>query len=204
MAATALLLWMLPASFLPAQAAEASLRHFSSRKISASAVVSRKSFWQRLFGKITWEEALNAASTPRDICRLVGRHLSYVSDDGELWESPRRTWERGKGDCEDYAITILEMCRTKNIPAFLRLYFPASRPIGHAIVIGKKPDGGLWMSSVASYREIQSQQEATERVAAELGCRPSEMWIADLSYEDVMDRIRSHAATEFGEVAARK
>ena len=202
--ATALVLCVLQAVSVPAAAAEASPGRLPSKRIPASGAVSRKSLWQRLFGTVTWEDALNVTSTARDICRLVGRRLSYESDRGELWDSPKRTWERGKGDCEDYAITILEMCRAKNIPAFIRLYFPASRAIGHAIVMGKKLDGGLWMSSLGSYREIRSQQEATETVAAELGCRPSEMWIVDLSYEDVMERIRRRSGTEFGEVAAQE
>jgi len=164
----------------------------------------RISLWRRLFGYMTWQEALASTRTARDICRTVSRHITYTPDRGEEWPQPERVWQRHRGDCEDFALTILEMCHRKGLRAFIRLYYPLGRAQGHAVVIGTRPDGRLWFSSLGSYRETDSARQVDELVAAELGCHPSEMAVVDLTYEDVRRRISTEHAAGWADVASSR
>lgn len=158
------------------------------------------SLWQRLFGSVSWEEAAIVADSPRAICNLVARHLRYTPDRTEEWLPAREVWSRKRGDCEDFAVTILELCRRKDIPAFIRLYYPGGRLMGHAVVIGKTGTGRLWLSSLGSYREADTEAEINAEVAAELGCRPEDLWIVELQYDDVQQRLAFAREKGYGEV----
>ena len=55
------------------------------------------------------EDVPNVGSVPFNILFFVARHVSYIEDHEEYWQSPGETYALGTGDCEDYAILAMFM-----------------------------------------------------------------------------------------------
>lgn len=158
-----------------------------------------RSWFQRAFRKPSWEQALAECQTPEDVCRMVERNIGYRLDDADHWQRPQETWERGMGDCEDFAACIQEMCRELGFPPVsLHLYFAAGgRGDGHVVTVGLWC-GEMWMSDVGDYREVDSIEDVTERVSRDLECHPRNLWSSELAYADVqrfLDRSDSRRGT---------
>lgn len=126
---------------------------------------------------------------PREICRTVERSITYATDLVDVWSPAEHTWALGRGDCEDFAIAIQELCFASGIPTKLHVYFPTgSSREGHAILVGTW-NGKLWYSSNGSYEEVGSEQEIRLRMARLLGCKESELSGMALSRRDVADYL---------------
>lgn len=145
-----------------------------------------RNWFQRFFFKPDWAQALSECITPRDVCRMVQKHISYKEEAVDQWASAKETWERGYGDCEDMAICIQAMCRELGIEASVQLFYALAPALtGHAIATGENGDGTLWFSSNGSFEKVGSSKEITDRVAHILWCDAARMWSVVLSDEEV-------------------
>ena len=92
---------------------------------------------------------------PRHICQAVWNRIRYTSDTGDTWQSAVESWTRRKGDCEDFAIAVRDLCRAKGLFADVYVFYAKAHNVGHAVAIGRSADG-LWMSSNGSFERITS------------------------------------------------
>jgi predicted transglutaminase-like cysteine proteinase len=89
-----------------------------------------------------WRD-LVAQTRTRSRERLLGRvneavnHIRYVSDPADRWQTPVE-FQRGGGDCEDYAIAKYLLLREHGVPAsamrIVALY-PAGGAAAHAVLV---------------------------------------------------------------------
>ena len=155
------------------------------RTASASARKPAKSWFQRYFGRVTWEEARAQCASPMDVCHAVERGVGYKTEEIDRWAPPRETWTTGRGDCEDFATCVEAFCHELGFEATVRLYFPSDeRGDGHAVVTGTW-NGRMWMSSIGSYEEVKSLDEVEEAVARVLHCSKDRMWNTCLQHDDL-------------------
>ena len=170
------------------EAREASGRSVGSVNPRAAAIytsVQKKSWFQRFFSQPTWEEAVSSCRNPGDVCRMAERYIMYQAEERDTWSTARATWQSRRGDCEDFAILINEMCRERGWDSWVELYFPSeAHAEGHAIVMGRY-NGKLWISNMGSYEEIQSLGDVRTIVAGELECDPDTMWSCQMKYADI-------------------
>lgn len=149
-----------------------------------------------------WSEAQHAYAAPREICRLVQKNVRYETEKTDQWSPAMLTWERGRGDCEDIAVLIQELCRLNGISTKVHLYFPPSgKREGHAVLVGEC-GGKTWFSSNGSYEEVKSEQEVRRRVARLLSSRENQLWVMKLSEQDVVKLLGTAPAGSVA-VAAR-
>jgi predicted transglutaminase-like cysteine proteinase len=154
---------------------------------SDTPVTHKRNWLQRLFFKPSWEVAVSEASTPKEICRMVERHVGYQEELVDQWSAAQDTWKKGSGDCEDFAIAVQELCRAHGIEASVELYYPlAGGSVGHAVVVGTW-NGRKWVSSNGSYEEMDSQEEIAKRVAQILWCKPDRMYSVTVADADVQN-----------------
>lgn len=60
-----------------------------------------------------FNEVVSVLNSPKIIQRYLENHIIFVKDIGDYHQSPKYTFERGKGDCEDFAI-LSNYCLVKN------------------------------------------------------------------------------------------
>ena len=154
--------------------------------------VRQRNWFQRFFFKPDWAQALSECHTPRDICRMVEKHISYKEESVDQWATAKETWERGYGDCEDFAVCIQAMCRELGFHVSVRLYYTLSPSLmGHAVVVGENEDGSQWFSSNGSFENVDSSREMADRVADILWCDAGRMWSVMLADVEVDRLVRS-------------
>ena len=113
------------------------------------------------------------------------------------------TWARGKGDCEDMAICVQELCRQSGMSSKVHLYFPATGGReGHAVLVGEF-NGKTWFSSNGSYEEVKSEQEVRQRMAKMLSCKESQLWVMKLNESEVAKYIEKSPARAVAAASAR-
>ena len=160
-----------------------------------TATTRERNWFERFFFKPDWAQARSECITPRDVCRMVEKHISYREDTVDLWASAKETWERGYGDCKDMAICVQTMCRELKFEVSVQLFYTLSPSLtGHAIATGESGDGSLWFSSNGSFEKVRSSKEIADRVAAFLLCDASRMWNVILSNAEVDKRVSSDAS----------
>jgi predicted transglutaminase-like cysteine proteinase len=131
----------------------------------------------------TASRSLNHASTPlpveaignrpSDVCTAVRNRMRYTSDIGDTWQSASESWKRRKGDCEDFAVAVRDLCRAKKMAADVHVFYSKTSRAGHAVTIGRSPDG-LWMSSNGSFERITSVADARNTIVRRYG------WTGDI------------------------
>lgn len=173
----------------------------SAQTLATVASAPSKSWMQRTFGREDWSAVAHAYDTPREICRMIERSIRYTTEKADQWSPSQDTWSRGRGDCEDFAICIQELCRLSGLPARVQLYFPAGGREGHAVLVGEW-NGKMWFSSNGSYEEVKSEEEVRARVARMLSCKEKNLWVMRLSQTDVEKYLAKNSARPL-EVAAR-
>lgn len=181
------------ASVFVALAGESLNSQVSARPVAAisssASARARLPWFKRMFYRPSWPEVVEQSDSPEAICDLVGRYVSYRTEDVDTWNSAEYTWQQGRGDCEDLAICIQELCHKMGFSATVNLYFPSDSPReGHAVVVGTR-DGQMWMSSNGSFEVVRSIDDVKEAVARVLGCKKDEMWGSVLAHADVQRRI---------------
>lgn len=101
---------------------------------------------------------------------MVSRAVRYRRDEREYWQSSDKTWERGLGDCEDFAVLIQEMCHELGFPeVMIHVYFSNTTGEGHAVAVGQW-EGKMWMADYSSYMDVRSLDDVRRRVAWDLQC----------------------------------
>lgn len=133
------------------------------------------SWFQRHFGRVTWEQAVRHSQSAKDICGFANDHLRYDKDAGDVWSDASEIWSRRTADCEDYAIVIMDMCREAGIEAWVELYFPRGRGEGHAVAVGQLDDGRFWISSFGKYETAFSREEISKLMGAMLSCNADDL-----------------------------
>ena len=101
-----------------------------------------------LIALIDEARALDGRRQLATVNRSVNLAVAYTSDMvmhgvGDVWSSPLSTFERGRGDCEDYAIAKMFVLRGAGMPADdLRLLIAHNRSDGDAhAVLAARLDG---------------------------------------------------------------
>jgi hypothetical protein len=183
------------ASIFVALADEPATPSVNGRTVSAASTAfsgkPRQSWFHRVFHKPTWSEVLEQCESPRDVCNVVSRFIGYRSEDIDRWTSAEETWQRGRGDCEDFATCIEAICYKLGFNTTINLYFPSGlRGDGHAVAVGSW-NGKVWMSSNGSYEEVSSIAEVKETVARMYGCTTDDMWGTVLAHADVERRLHT-------------
>jgi predicted transglutaminase-like cysteine proteinase len=176
---------LLAVLFVAAFAAAASVRAESVASATAD-VEDSKSWTKRVFGRPEWEDVAQEYASPREICRLVEKNVRYSTEKSDQWRTAGETWANGRGDCEDMAILVQELCKISGMETKVHLYFPSSgRREGHAVLVGEW-NGKVWFSSNGSYEEVKSEDEVRHRVARMLSCKEKLLWVMKLSERDVL------------------
>lgn len=151
--------------------------------------LTKPSWAKRTFGRMEWAEAAaQPFSTPREICRLVEKNVRYKTESVDVWSAAEETWADGRGDCEDFAIAIQELCRLNGMETKIHLYFPAGGGPGHAVLVGTWGDK-MWLSSNGAYEEVKSEQDVRKRVARVLSVKEDKLWVMKLNDEQVASYI---------------
>jgi len=90
-------------------------------------------------GKKNYEDTIKELDTPLKVQAWLWANIKYTSDKNpaDYWQPAERTFERRRGDCEDFAIFANECLRDKYDGYFLCMYDKKS---GHASYVIKKDD----------------------------------------------------------------
>ena len=162
------------------------VRAESVASATATEQESTKSWSKKMFGRPEWADVAQEYSSPREICRLVEKNIRYSTEDADQWSAAGQTWARGRGDCEDMAILVQELCNISGMETKVHLYFPSTgRREGHAVLVGEW-NGKTWFSSNGSYEEVKSEEDVRRRVARMLSCKEKLLWVMKLSERDVL------------------
>ncbi len=122
------------------------------------------SWWHRSFDVLSWRETLAVVKSPRAICWQVRRHVTYHEENGDQWSRGQTIWNRGYGDCDDFATCVEELCEAKGFTCWIALVFPVeSHSNGHCVVMGIW-NGQMWMASNGKYYEVSSLAEALKKL----------------------------------------
>lgn len=114
-----------------------------------------------------WQELPSLVGTPRQVCSMIRHHVRYRADLGDEWATGEETWKRGYGDCEDFAFSVVELCRKVGLDARVAIVHPEGSLEGHAVVVGTYK-GQFWVSSNGWYEEVKDLSTAWKSVARQL------------------------------------
>lgn len=130
--------------------------------------VEKPGWVRRTFGTLTWQEVQTVCKTSQDVCAAVRHHVIYKEDMGDEWTSGEETWDRGFGDCEDFAACVADLCKAIGIEATLQVFSPEGSFEGHVVAMGSW-NGRLWISSNGWYETVKSTDDAKTVIAKEQG-----------------------------------
>ena len=133
----------------------------------------------RTFGELTWEEVATTVETPREIARAVRRRVDYTDDLVDQWQTGEDTWKKATGDCEDFAVAVLDLCKTNGIDAKILILQPVGSYMAHAVVVGTYR-GRLWVSSNGWYKEFKSMDAAIKDVSRDFAWRGKEIRVSEV------------------------
>jgi hypothetical protein len=139
-------------------------RAILAQSLPPEAAGPRISWWHRTFSSLTWEEAVSVSDSPRDICWQVRRHVSYRDEAGDQWFGGRTIWNRGYGDCEDFAACVADLCEARELICWTTIVQPiGGHSTGHCVVMGLWK-GQMWMASNGAYYEVSSLDDALTKL----------------------------------------
>lgn len=150
-------------------------------EFSEGVEVQKPGFFRRTFGHLTWEEAQSLVKKPEDAASMVRSHVRFKLDLGDQWESAEATWRKGSGDCEDMAQCVVDLCRQAGLEASVMVFGAKGLFVGHAVAMGKYPDGKVWIASNGWFYRVKSVDAAKEIVAGELRWGRREVTLRPLS-----------------------
>lgn len=148
------------------------------------------SWTKRTFGRMEWAEVASLKfENPREIARLIQKNVRYKTESADAWAAAEETWVAGRGDCEDFAVLIQELCKLNGMETKVHLYFPKNAgKEGHAVLVGRWNDK-IWFSSNGEYEEVKSEEDVQRRVASMLSTKSANLWVMKLSDRDVAKYI---------------
>lgn len=159
----------------------ASLSLGETQEATGGAEVSQKPGWfRRTFGALTWDEVAQVVESPKEICAKVRHHIkSGEEGPSAAIMSGKKAWDRGTGDCKDYAACVVELCVKIGAEASVMVFYPKGGWVGHAVVVGRWK-GKVWMSSNGWYETVDSLEEAKVIISRECGWRGQEIIVSTL------------------------
>lgn len=121
----------------------------------------------------TYEGTVKALNTPIKTMAWLFANIKYATDKSpeDSWQEAKRTWKRGRGDCEDWAIIANECLKGKYDCVFICMY---TKDSGHCELLvddGKNGKKKKWISvgtfgynhhEGKSYRDIISDWNGYE------------------------------------------
>ena len=128
-----------------------------------------------------WQAAKQAARSPKQIAALVSRRIKFTRDQlpEHEWQTGQESWQRGYGDCEDFAVCVRELAQKAGFRSDIYVFSSKTRNEHHAVTIGTQ-GGRMWMSSNGSYVPIRSLEDAAFKLESDMS------WQGDLiSYKQV-------------------
>ena len=159
------------------------------------------------FGRAQWESVDRAYPSARAVCRIVTSNISYRSEPPgrDRWQTPQETWRLGHGDCEDFALLVLHLCRRSGISCIMRIYYGAGgSSAGHAVVLGRiERDQSWWISSNGVYERTD---DPDAYIAFALCWKNSGLTHIDVG-DDLLDgvlagRMSAHTAVGLSSIGA--
>lgn len=129
-----------------------------------------KSFRSAVVSSQSWDDVARLSSSPKAICAAVQGRVRYTRDmvKEDEWRDGRDTWERGEGDCEDFAAAIKDLCDKKGFKTEIYILKSETARAAHAVTIGEI-NGSMWISSNGSFEYVQSLDDAKDLIARDLG-----------------------------------
>jgi len=134
--------------------------------------------------KQSWREAIATSETPSQVCRVLSGGVRYRRDSNDTWQSVEKTWSRGAGDCEDFALCVREFCRTLGVDVEIRIYYPLDCYEGHVVAVGQW-NGKKWVASNGKYCEAKDNEAIDRYVAREMGTRRSRLFSVSLTEKQI-------------------
>jgi predicted transglutaminase-like cysteine proteinase len=118
----------------------------------------------------SWSGAADKSSTARAVASAVKRRIKYSRDmfKEDEWRPGKDTWDRQKGDCEDFAATVNVLCAKNGIQSEIIVLRSKTARAAHAVAVGNR-NGSVWVSSNGGYEEYQSTADAKQAMVRELG-----------------------------------
>lgn len=92
----------------------------------------------------------------------------------EEWQDARETWRRGRGDCEDMAVTVKALCDEAGVESQVMVLASSTADQAHAITVGQA-DGVTWISSNGSYETLATNDNVRDHVARNMGWWPDDV-----------------------------
>jgi hypothetical protein len=129
----------------------------------------------------SWNAVVWQSSSPADVCKAVKARVKYVPDvfPEDEWRGGQDTWDKGEGDCEDYAAAVKDLCAEKGFKSDIYVFRSRTARAAHAVTIGEI-EGTMWFSSNGSYEEVKSMDAVKEKLCSDLG-----WWEPDVKIEMV-------------------
>jgi len=123
---------------------------------------------ERLLALPSWEKAVASVDSPKRAAKLVRQNIRFREDLGDEWADGRTTWNRGFGDCEDFAAAVTELCKDAGVAADASIQvFSVEGFERHAVAVGTWK-GRIWISSNGWFEYADSMDHAKELVANEM------------------------------------
>lgn len=139
-----------------------------ARGLDSNSIGEEKPGWfRRVFQHLDWEEIRMVVYDPDSASAAVRQNVRYQEDLGDTWSSGAETWARGSGDCEDMALTVVELVRHLGGEAEIVIFHPMNSAAGHAVAVGTW-NGRQWISSNGFFYQVRSMEHAAELVAREM------------------------------------
>ena len=114
-----------------------------------------------------WEWLNSRPDSPAEICWRVRGRVKYKQISKNKWVEAKDIWDRGYGDCKDFAICINNFCKLAGFDSELYLIYNKENLRGHVVTIGKHKEK-MWLSSNGSYECVDSLKDAVNNVISSL------------------------------------
>lgn len=77
------------------------------------------------------EDVIPHLDNPTMIQSWVSVSITYTREEGDYWQTSSETLARGKGDCDDMAILLVNLLRLKGYEAYLALGYLGDKDLNH-------------------------------------------------------------------------
>ena len=113
---------------------------------------------------MTYDEALERSNTIQKIQDCIVDKVKYTSDTlpEHINQAARYTYDRGLGDCEDFAILAKAMLTRHGYDAYVMFIFPSGGGGGHAICV---IDHDGYYTYLTNGRHVPAKRYSFEEVA---------------------------------------
>lgn len=129
---------------------------------------SRLGWIAALFERPSWDAAVARVDSPKRAAKLARLYVRFEEETEDEWTDGKSVWERGFGDCEDFAAVVVQLCREAGIDADASIQvFTVNGVEGHAVALGQWR-GRMWISSNGWFEFVDSMDDARLAVRDEM------------------------------------